>query len=84
MEEAKGRKALLKLREDGQSNPIPVTLESFEAGGIWVKGDATAMREFIGDEPMVRDQSLGLRQSPVIFLPLSRIEWLLANDTDTP
>jgi hypothetical protein len=64
----------------GVEFPIRTTIKEFGDSGIWIHDDS--LRITLVSQTPLKGMPRALEPSPVVFLPLHRIEWMLARPTD--
>lgn len=77
-EQLKGKRVIVKLTGENHGNAIPVTVESLDVNGLWTRSKSLA-EELIENQPILA-QELVYSREPLLFLPLTQIEWLLVTD----
>jgi hypothetical protein len=78
LSDLKGKTVLVKLAEQDTKNPIPLKLVGEDATGIWFQN------KNIAGQLMGRLIPPEFSANPYVFIPLTRIEWLMLADTDAP
>lgn len=74
----KGKTVLVKFSYTDSREPVPLTLLGEDERGIWFQNNSIA-QELIGEK---RNMPPMLNGKPTLFVPLSRIEWLMVPGTD--
>jgi hypothetical protein len=73
-----GKEVLIKII--GCDYPIRTQIKEFDVAGIWIHDDS--LRTTLVSQTPLKGMPKYLEPSPMLFLPLTRIEWLLANPAD--
>ena len=73
-----GKEVLVKIV--GREYPIRTTIMDFASAGAWIHDDS--LRITLVSQTPLKGMPKYLEPSPLLFLPFSQIEWLLANPAD--